>query len=885
MNIKEIELERSAYKNLASKKIDNALLDFEEIARVNPGSVAALRGMLMVFKVLPNNERFYKIQDYISGFLNHQKKIGKNPEDSERLISLINAMVMRALISSGKHPITNSQIVNKRAKGVKKFVILTCVWQREGVTNIFLSYFSKLRKALAPNVIIDLVAVGSEGDQSKRLVENYGFEYLEYPNKPVSKKWEHGINSVKSLEFDGLIIMGSDDLIDGRAIRRYIKALDDGFLFFGFQDVYFYEADTKELIYWPGYSHKSNPMPHRTLESIGLGRMLSRELLELLNFSIWGSLEANSSLDGFMHKRLIDDLKILPLKYENNKNNTIFVNGFNVGLYCDTMKRLKIMGVDIKSDENITPVKKIKLLNGIDIVSGDQRDYFEKKMIEFVGRDKFSMLDDIDVSVIILAHKESEFLDECIKSVINQKFNGKFEIVLASDSNEKLIDYAVKYGIEYSLSIKYRDNKSCSKNLNDAVAKCRGKYIKFVAYDDFLPQDSLQSLYDEAESSKKSLVFSNAYQYYNENKIINYIPPSTQVTIDLLAERNIIHGGSIIINRNDFIYVGGFDNDLAYAEEYDFYFKMLTHKFQFSYTNKFVYYYRRHPGQKGTFALTEEEKLFKSRLVKSIADKYKNTKDLVCRDHELTGQVVFGVASIEARVSSLVETIKSVYSQADRIYIYQNGYKNFSLISDPDKKITYESSIDTGIDQGDAGKFYFLGKSLNSFYFSIDDDLIYPPNYSDVLIKKINSSKQNIIVSCHGRVFRPQGESWFDDVSTNFRCLDCEQKDVVLQFGGTGVMAFHTSYFSPPFNFFRTKNMADSWVGLLAKAEGIKIVGISHPEGWIKTTDSFDYLDDKKTIFSERVKQKAECYENTILKQFNKLVFGLGSDQIESLDC
>jgi hypothetical protein len=61
-----------------------------------------------------------------------------------------------------------------------------------------------------------------------------------------------------------------------------------------------------------------------------------------------------------------------------------------------------------------------------------------------------------------------------------------------------------------------------------------------------------------------------------------------------------------------------------------------------------------------------------------------------------------------------------------------------------------------------------------------------------------------------------------------------------VQFGGTGVMAFHTDTIKFSIDEFKYPNMADIWVGLFAQRMKIPVLAIKHRKGWIRETPSFD---------------------------------------------
>lgn len=238
-----------------------------------------------------------------------------------------------------------------------RLVLLTCVWQRPALTEIVLAYYQKIAKELRGQIDLVLLAVGSEGKNSRQLCERYGCHYLEHKNLPLSDKWEFGLKNARQLGADGVIIAGSDDLLSLSLFQRYAELLDEGYLFCGLSDGYFLDlADPEKMLYWKGYGglNRERGMPWRLNETLGMGRMYSRSLLEWIDYSLWQDKHINKGLDGAAKDRLFD-LGMLSVLKEHAVPISIEDRKLLFGQAAMRMNDLGVFALDIKSPgENVT---------------------------------------------------------------------------------------------------------------------------------------------------------------------------------------------------------------------------------------------------------------------------------------------------------------------------------------------------------------------------------------------------------------------------------------------------------------------------------------------------------------------------------------------------
>lgn len=207
-----------------------------------------------------------------------------------------------------------------------KIGILTAIWQRPKVTDIFAAGIKRLQTEFD----IIPVVVGSEGLISQRIAERHNFVYLEHRNKPLSKKFNAGLRAFRQYDVDYIMIMGSDDLISNNLIDAYMPYMEKREKIIGILDLYFFDLYKKNLFYWPGYGFRKDNF-HRRKEPIGLARCFSIDVIEQFKYKLWPD-NIDRSLDWHSWN-----------KVKRNKIKPVTIN----------IRDINALAVDLKSDTNI----------------------------------------------------------------------------------------------------------------------------------------------------------------------------------------------------------------------------------------------------------------------------------------------------------------------------------------------------------------------------------------------------------------------------------------------------------------------------------------------------------------------------------------------------
>ena len=170
------------------------------------------------------------------------------------------------------------------------------------------------------------VICSGEGEDDRKVCESAGAIWVEHPNKPLGKKWNAAFLKAKEFSPDACLFVGSSDWISANWLAEVLPHLDAHGMV-GPVGCYFgdFRNGKTRLVDWPGYAKgsKTRPSdPRRLNEPIGIGRVLSAEYLDAVN---WTPIDdhLDSSIDWSMYMK-------------------VFQAGFTVGLYNGPAKAMSI---------------------------------------------------------------------------------------------------------------------------------------------------------------------------------------------------------------------------------------------------------------------------------------------------------------------------------------------------------------------------------------------------------------------------------------------------------------------------------------------------------------------------------------------------------------
>lgn len=170
------------------------------------------------------------------------------------------------------------------------------------------------------------------------------------------------------------------------------------------------------------------------------------------------------------------------------------------------------------------------------------------------------------------------------------------------------------------------------------------------------------------------------------------------------------------------------------------------------------------------------------------------------------------IATTGKRQKQLRRACQSLLKQVNEVRVYDNS-KNPDLT--------------------DNAKFLYLDIfSEPVYYFTCDDDILYPSNYIRTTINEIE--KHQSIISWHGRILKEGRKKYYGADHFGMRYFQENKEVLQLDVGGTGVMGFRTDYFKPDIANSPYKCMSDLVCSLEAWKQGKRIISPPKKAGWIR---------------------------------------------------
>lgn len=213
------------------------------------------------------------------------------------------------------------------------------------------------------------------------------------------------------------------------------------------------------------------------------------------------------------------------------------------------------------------------------------------------------------ISIIIPVYNVARYLDECVKSVVEQAYQD-WECILvddgSNDGSSEICDEWVKR--KERMRVIHQKNGGVSRARNRGIEEAKGEYVVFVDSDDWLGKEHLSKLMGAPVAD---LVVAGIRQYRIDSTHDDAKPSATQtitLTQDFLSQfvdlndKYLLYGPVAKLYKTSIIkeYDIRFPVDCSYGEDLQFNLNYLNYVQTITQVDDISYYYRRGSGTLST---------------------------------------------------------------------------------------------------------------------------------------------------------------------------------------------------------------------------------------------------------------------------------------------
>ncbi len=142
------------------------------------------------------------------------------------------------------------------------------------------------------------------------------------------------------------------------------------------------------------------------------------------------------------------------------------------------------------------------------------------------------------ITVVVPIYKVEQYIDRCIKSIVNQTYSN-LEIILVDDGSPdkcpKMCDNWAKK--DNRIKVIHKENGGLSDARNAGIDIAKGEYITFIDSDDYIDDDYVEFLYNMIREDKTDLSICSHTVIYETGKIIK---KETKVR-DILSSEDVLY--------------------------------------------------------------------------------------------------------------------------------------------------------------------------------------------------------------------------------------------------------------------------------------------------------------------------------------------------------
>lgn len=200
------------------------------------------------------------------------------------------------------------------------------------------------------------------------------------------------------------------------------------------------------------------------------------------------------------------------------------------------------------------------------------------------------------VTIIIPVYEVEEYIERCLKSVVNQSYSNLEIIVINDATKDRSMDLVGRIKDDRIKIIEHEKNEGLAKSRNDGILASSGEYLAFLDSDDYFDLNFVEELLRIAMETKADVVMSST-RIVEAGKVEVFLNGCKTIRSYCEKIQSLPNGGcwnklykSELIKENDITFPVG-----KYWEDNIFAVKVAYFSNFFAFTNRTSYNYVKRP--------------------------------------------------------------------------------------------------------------------------------------------------------------------------------------------------------------------------------------------------------------------------------------------------
>lgn len=206
------------------------------------------------------------------------------------------------------------------------------------------------------------------------------------------------------------------------------------------------------------------------------------------------------------------------------------------------------------------------------------------------------------ISICIPAYRAEKHLRETLESARAQTF-GNWEMIVTEDgSRDSTEDIVRSFAATVSQAVTYHrhdPNRGLPATRNHGISIAKGEWIALLDSDDLWTNDHLQRLAERAAIGDADLIHGGSVLFDSDTgkELETRVPAEEDISrfpISLYLGKYVIQPSSVLLRRELWKQVGGFNPDFRYVEDREMWLRCARAGGRFAYTGHITCRYRKH---------------------------------------------------------------------------------------------------------------------------------------------------------------------------------------------------------------------------------------------------------------------------------------------------